>query len=137
MNLNFKDSRGNLKLKAAAIFEDQQIILELNENASRENRSEALKKSLQTLFDIREKRIRPLRDEKILTSWNSLMISSLAKASQVLEEPRYEKAAIKAAEFILKNLQKEGNILSRRWMDGEAKHPACLEDYSYFCGCLN
>src|ERR1041384_2303091 len=53
------------------------------------------------LFDARSKRVRPHLDDKVLTSWNALMISAMAQASQILDEPRYREAAVRAATFLL------------------------------------
>jgi uncharacterized protein YyaL (SSP411 family) len=78
----------------------------------------------------REKRERPLRDEKVITAWNGLMIGTLAQAAQVLDEPRYQVAATNAAEFILTHLRRDGRLL-RRWAAGEAAVPAVLSDYAF------
>ncbi len=84
------------------------------------------------LFQLREKRPRPLRDDKILTSWNGLMISALAKASQVLEDGRYLEEARKAARFIRINLyDAESGTLHRRYRAGEAGIPGFLDDYAF------
>ena len=56
------------------------------------------------LFNAREKRIHPFKDDKILTNWNGLMIAGLAKAGSVLDNRAYTTAAAKAAGFILQNL---------------------------------
>jgi uncharacterized protein YyaL (SSP411 family) len=85
--------------------------------------SEAWKK----LLAIRSKRIRPLLDEKIITSWNGLMITSLAK----YKSTRSLKMAKEAADFVLENLY-SNKRLKRRWIQGEAKFEAQLEDYAYF-----
>ncbi len=85
--------------------------------------SEAWKK----LLAIRSKRKRPLLDEKIITSWNGLMISSLAK----YKSTRSLKMAKEAADFILENLY-ANKRLKRRWIQGEAKFEAQLEDYAFF-----
>ncbi len=83
------------------------------------------------LFSVREKRIPPLHDDKLLTDWNGLMIGAAAVAGRGLSEPRYLKAAIKAAEFLVKTLkQKDGRWL-HRYRDGEAAIPAMLEDYAF------
>lgn len=134
--IEFRELKRDFDITSSGNFENRTIILKLEEKASREKRSERLSQTLSKLLEARKKRIRPLRDEKILTSWNSLMISSLARGAQLLEEPRYEKAAIEAMNFLLKNLQEKGNILCRRWMNGEQKYPACLEDYAYFVDAL-
>ncbi len=87
------------------------------------------------LIVAREKRIRPLRDDKILTSWNGLMIGAMARAGDILNEPRYIQAAISAAEFIWKNLRPNGTLL-HRWRDAderssaEARFDAYLDDYA-------
>ena len=82
------------------------------------------------LLRARDERPRPLRDDKILTAWNGLMIASLAYSGRELDEPPYIAAAARAAEFVLEHLRQEGRLL-RRWRDGEARHPACLDDYMF------
>jgi len=82
------------------------------------------------LITVRDKRIRPLLDDKVLTSWNALMISSFARASRVLNDAEFEKKAICAADFIFNNLFDESFRLLRRWREGEARFPAYLCDYA-------
>ena len=84
------------------------------------------------LLAARDKRPRPLRDEKILTSWNGLMISALAKGYAVTGVARYREAADNAAAFIRKNLMTEEGRLLRSWYLGEGEIPAFLEDYAFF-----
>ena len=83
------------------------------------------------LFAERSKRERPLTDTKILTAWNGLMIRGLADAGRVFEEPRYIKAASRAAEFVLANLRTKDGRLLRTYTAGEAKLNAYLDDYAY------
>lgn len=84
------------------------------------------------LLEARSKRPRPRLDDKILTSWNGLMISSFARAYQVLDEPKYLDAAQRAAEFVFNTLyDKNKKILLRRYRDGEAKFEAHLDDYAF------
>lgn len=116
-------------------FEDGQNVLSLKSNASRENRSPELKEALHKIFEVRSKRLRPLRDEKVLTAWNGLMISALVRASMAFDEPRYLEAANKAANFINSELKKDGRLL-RRWIKGEAKVQGYLEDYAFFIDAL-
>jgi uncharacterized protein YyaL (SSP411 family) len=85
------------------------------------------------LFDARLKRIRPHRDDKILTEWNGMMIGSLAAAGAALEEPRYIAAAEKAAGFLRTRLTRPDGRLLRRFCDGEAAVPAFLDDYAFLC----
>jgi len=81
------------------------------------------------LLAARNKRIRPLRDEKIITAWNGLMISSLAYGSVVLGAPHYADAAARAADFILTRLQRDGRLL-HSFRNGAAATPAYLDDYA-------
>ena len=84
----------------------------------------------------RSRRSRPHRDEKILTSWNGLMIASLSYGAAVLREQRYLDVAQRAAQFILTKLRRNGTLL-RRYRDGQALYPGTLEDYAFLgFGCL-
>jgi uncharacterized protein len=81
------------------------------------------------LFEAREKRIKPARDEKVLTAWNGLMMRSFAEAADGLGREDYRHVAVKNAEFILSGLQQEGHLL-RSFRNGKAKYQAYLEDYA-------
>jgi len=83
----------------------------------------------QKLFALREQRIKPGRDEKVLTAWNGLMLSSFAEASAILERADYRNVAEANARFLLSHLQKDG-LLLRTYKDGQAKLNAYLEDYA-------
>ena len=87
-------------------------------------------KALNMLRGEREHRPPPLRDEKILTAWNGLMISAFAKAAFVLDEPDYRADAVRAATFVLDHLYVDGR-LQRSHMDGVAKHNGYLNDYAF------
>ena len=82
------------------------------------------------IFQERSKRIRPHRDEKIITAWNGLMISALAYGGSVLEEEKYTEAAEHSAEFILSTLQ-QNNRLMRYCRDGQLVQKAFLDDYAF------
>lgn len=85
----------------------------------------------------RSKRVAPGLDDKILTGWNGLMIGALAKGAVALREPRYAEAAGKAAEFLLKNLRKDGRLLAT-YRQGEARLTGYLSDYAFVVeGLLN
>lgn len=86
----------------------------------------------QKLFDVRETRIKPGLDDKILTSWNGLMIRSMALGYQILGDERYRAAAEKSARFILSELSQDKGLLLRTHRDGKSHLNAYLEDYSYF-----
>ena len=98
-----------------------------NYNANGSNDFESAREKL---FNIREKRIHPLKDDKILTDWNGLMIAALAKAAIVLNEPVYLDAAEKAAEFVLHSISK-GERLLKRYRNGVAALDAHLDDYAF------
>lgn len=91
---------------------------------------EGLAKGKKLLFEKRQTRIRPIRDDKILTSWNGLVIDALALASQVFSEPKYLDAAVKATQFIQRELWK-GHKLQHRWCAGESRFEGLLEDYAF------
>lgn len=82
------------------------------------------------LWEEREKRPHPLKDDKILSSWNGLMIAALAKAGRALNDDSAIQAALSSVQFIRKNLWKKGRLL-RRWRDGEASFAAGLDEYAY------
>lgn len=90
-----------------------------------------LRSSRDTLFAIREKRIHPHKDDKILTDWNGLMIAAFAKAAQVFDEPKYTETAQKATDFILKNLRGKDGRLIHRFRDGQASINAHADDYAF------
>jgi uncharacterized protein YyaL (SSP411 family) len=79
----------------------------------------------------RDKRPSPLRDDKILTSWNGLMIAALADGYRVLHVDKYRRAAEKAADFLLATLRLPDGRLLRTFRLGTAKLPAYLEDYAF------
>jgi uncharacterized protein YyaL (SSP411 family) len=81
----------------------------------------------------RQRRPRPHLDDKILTSWNGLMISAFARAFQALEDPAYLRAGERAADFIYQKLyDAKAKRLLRRYRDGEARFAANLDDYAFF-----
>ncbi len=85
------------------------------------------------LFAAREKRIKPARDEKIITAWNGLMLAAFAEAGRVLDRDDYTDIAIKNAEFVLSTLQKDGRLF-RTWKSGagQARLMGYLEDYAFY-----
>lgn len=90
-----------------------------------------LVKSRERLFRVREKRIHPSKDDKILTDWNGLMIAALAKGAQALDEPRYADAASKAVDFLIDNLRRSDGRLLHRYREGEAAIPGYIDDYAF------
>ena len=98
-----------------------------------ESVSTALREAEATLFQARTKRVRPHLDDKVLTSWNGLMISALAQGGAILEEPRYAGAARRATEFLMARLyDSQTGVLLRRYRQGDAAIPGFLDDYALF-----
>ena len=85
----------------------------------------------QKLFNVRDKRIHPQKDDKILTSWNGLMIAAFAKGFRVLGDEGYRDAAINAASFILDKLKTDNHRLFRRYRDGDIAYPGYIDDYAF------
>lgn len=111
------------------VDEDVDVIARLM-RAPRERLLEVIERGRPILFDAREKRVKPYRDEKILTAWNGLMMRSFAEASRAFDRKDYLEAATRNAEFLLANLRRDGRLL-RTYKDGESKLNGYLEDYAY------
>jgi uncharacterized protein YyaL (SSP411 family) len=113
----------NVTSSLAAIAESQEVTVEQLQTV--------LERAVEKLFDLRERRIKPDRDEKILTAWNGLMLASFAEASVILDRADYADVARNNARFVLKNLSHDG-LLLRTYKDGQAKLNGYLEDYAFF-----
>ncbi len=83
------------------------------------------------LYLEREKRVHPLKDDKVLTSWNGLMIAALAKGYQAIGEASWLQAAVRAADFVLEALIDDSGRLRRRFREGEVAHLGFLDDYAF------
>jgi len=83
------------------------------------------------LFLHRENRIHPHKDDKILTSWNGLMVAALAKGARVLKEDKLVEIAVDATKFIFAKLQRKDGRLFARYRDGHAAFLAYLDDYAF------
>ena len=86
----------------------------------------------QDLFRQREKRVHPLRDDKILTDWNGLMMAALAYGARVTENTAYGDAAHRAADFLLTIMRHTDGRLWHRYREGEAGIPGLVDDYAFF-----
>jgi uncharacterized protein YyaL (SSP411 family) len=100
-------------------------------NLSQQDLQAHLEVLRQKLFAYREKRVHPMKDDKILTDWNGLMIAALAKGAQAFDEPEYAEAACRAADFILGNMRKANSRLWHRYRDGQTGTEANLDDYAF------
>jgi len=90
-----------------------------------------LESGRQKLLAARGQRIRPLKDDKILTSWNGLMVAALAKGFQASGNSAYLDAAARAADFVLTVLRDDSGRLYRRYRQGEVAQRAYLDDYAF------
>jgi uncharacterized protein YyaL (SSP411 family) len=118
------EGQGILRMRSPV--EDASAVLRLSEGEL----VEKLRMIRQKLFAAREKRVRPLRDELMLTDWNGLVIAALSRAAQVLQESRYALAARSAADFFLeKTATPEGRLL-HCYENGPAV-PGNLDDYAF------
>ena len=121
---NFENGRNILRQRSTT--SDAAMVLKIPEREL----IERLKKIRQKLLITRSSRIRPLQDDKILTDWNGLMISALAKSAQALDEPKFAAAAKKAADFLLEKMQTpKGRLLHRFRVDAGVQ--ANLDDYAF------
>jgi len=102
---------------------------------STEEMEQIVQRAKRELFLAREHRIKPFRDEKILTSWNGLMISAFVDGFNVTRNERYLNAARKGADFIWTHLYKEDRLL-RTYKDGVAKLNGYLDDYAFVMDAL-
>jgi len=82
------------------------------------------------LLAVRERRVRPGRDDKVLAAWNGLMIRGLAISGRLLGEPGHVEAAARAVDFMRLNCWRDGQLLAV-WKDGAARFPAYLDDYAF------
>ena len=116
----------------AAVLYEACSVEEIAQAAQRpaEEVSAALDRARVLLAERRSRRPPPELDDKVITAWNGLMISALARAHQALREPSYLEAAGRAADFLLGRML-DGDILLRRYRDGEAAVPGFLDDYAF------
>jgi uncharacterized protein YyaL (SSP411 family) len=102
---------------------------------SPEQAKRRLDRARRKLFEARQDRIPPERDEKILTSWNALMIKGMARAGRLLQKPSYLDSAFKALDFLRSSLWRNGRLLTT-WKGGTANLPAYLDDYAFLIDAL-
>lgn len=112
------------------------LIGEELEDLDKPDLKDKLENIREKLFDYREKRIHPHKDDKILTSWNGLMIAAFAKAGMVFHEEKYKDVSTKALDFIFSKLQREDGRLLARFRQGESRYQAYLDDYAFIIWAL-
>ncbi len=106
-------------------------ILHLAADAPLPEKEGVVADALAKLLQARSSRVRPSRDEKILTGWNGLTITALTKGYRLSKDERYLKAAQDAADFLLNTLRNPEGLLFKRFCNGEIKHRANVDDYAF------
>jgi uncharacterized protein YyaL (SSP411 family) len=97
----------------------------------------AIERARALLYDARLKRVPPLRDEKVITAWNALMIGTLADAGRAFGVERWVDAAVAAADFLWSDVRRDGRLM-HVWAAGAAKQLAFLDDHAFFAAaCLD
>jgi uncharacterized protein len=89
-----------------------------------------------TLLAVREQRVHPGRDDKVVTSWNAMMLSAFAEAGAALQRTDYVQVAVDAASFLRDNVTTKDGIVLRTWKDGQAKITGFLEDVAFLADAL-
>lgn len=102
-----------------------------NESFEEVSKDENLAVLRHKLYEHRDKRVHPFKDDKILTSWNGLMIAAMAFSGRVFDDNEYLEAAKKAANFILKNLRRHDGRLLARYRADSADYLGYLDDYAF------
>jgi len=120
-----KNTRVNIFNLTKSLSEDASFL-----KLSVEELKERMEAARSKLFNAREKRIHPGKDDKVLVDWNGLMIAALAKGAQAFGEPGYAIAAERAVELILSKMTKDGRLY-HRFREGEVAVQAFLDDYAF------
>jgi uncharacterized protein YyaL (SSP411 family) len=120
---------GNFEGKnVLSVPRDPDVVAHLAE-VPMERLEDVVSRGREQLFSVREERVHPERDDKVITSWNGLMLASFAEAGRVLDEDRYRRIAVRNAEFLLRELRREGQ-LSHVYAGGQFRVRGYLEDYA-------
>ncbi len=108
---------------------DNDVLAEMH-NTTGEDVEHRVEAARQKLLQARERRVKPARDEKILTGWNGLMLAAFAEAARVLKGEDYLNVAKRNAEFLLEQVRDPSGRLKRSYKDGQARLNGYLEDYA-------
>jgi uncharacterized protein YyaL (SSP411 family) len=127
---NFKDEATRRKAGHNIIHFKKPLAV-LGKELGIDNIEQKVENIRKRLFEEREKRVRPGKDDKILVDWNGLMIAALSKGASVFDNDDYAKAAKKAADFILQSIEKNKKLL-HRYCKGEWNFPGNIDDYIFF-----
>ncbi|HEY0038106.1 MAG TPA: thioredoxin domain-containing protein [Longimicrobium sp.] len=106
------------------------------QGVSVERLQDALDRARPRLYDERAKRVWPGRDDKVLTSWNAMMLHAFAEAARAFGSNEYRRIAVTSAEFLVGRMRTEDGRLARTYKDGRAKIPGFLEDHALLAEAL-
>jgi uncharacterized protein YyaL (SSP411 family) len=123
---NFEHGTSILNLIGRDLKEYARVV-----NKTVANLTEVLEKGREKLYQVREERIHPYKDDKILTAWNALMIAAFAKGSRVLQQTKYADIAEDGLRFIYEKLMTPNGRLLARYREGDSAHLAYLDDYAF------
>lgn len=126
----FKEVKKIFQTSAQGNFEGENILHRDAQTGWSSRNQPPLSTAVQKLLKRRYQRIPPHKDDKVIASWNGLMIGAMAFGAQVLGEEKYLRAAEKTADFILKAMW-DGKILKRRYRDRDVQFNGSLDDYSF------
>jgi uncharacterized protein len=130
-NGNFRDEATG-KMTGANLLYSGRALSEIESEPKGRNVGRRLDLARRMLFEAREKRVHPYKDDKVLADWNGLMIAALSKGAQVLGEEEYARAASEAARFIMNKMRTREGRLLHRYRDGDADITANADDYAFF-----
>ena len=122
--------RGNFEGKNILYVARDLDVLAAMHNLSIDEVETRLAAALRKLFEVREGRVKPARDEKVLTGWNGLMLAAFAESARALKREDYRAVAERNADFILHELRDGEGRLRRSWKAGDVRHMGYLEDYA-------
>ncbi len=124
---------GNEHFEGGSVLHTEVTLEEFaaTEKMDAEELEAVLREARETLFDVREKRVHPFLDDKILTDWNGLMIAGLARGAAALGQSEPANAARRAADFILQTMRPGDGRLLHRYRGGEAAIPGYIDDYAF------
>ncbi len=129
---NFRDEASGENTGANILHLDKNLTeVAFKNKESVDGLKERVEAARQKLFAVRNKRVHPHKDDKILTDWNGLMIAALAKGAQAFDEPKYAEAAKRAADFILTGMRREDGRILHRYRDGHTAILANVDDYAF------
>ncbi len=129
---NFRDETSGENIGANILHLEKTLTeIAFRNKESVEKLKERVEAARQKLFAVRNRRVHPHKDDKILTDWNGLMIAALAKGAQVFDEPKYADAAKRAVEFIFSDMRGEDGRILHRYREEHAAITANVDDYAF------